>query len=241
MDDLATSGIAAQASPVTSASGALDLIERLSRVVALASAVTVVASVFYDWAYFGVGAPSAMQLLTIGDHVSGALQWLPLTALTYALNITFYSLSPRASAPKTTPKTSARKTSWAARNFWRMVLAFILALSLVAYLFSALAVWSPVLGLGLVAWIIFVYRAGLQKGMRDHLTTSLLLGGLIVLVSLERGNDAGVTAFGTTKADTELVTRDGTQIDQAVVIRQMEKGVLVRNVVTNRLTFAPWD
>src|SRR5258708_37319926 len=72
----------------------LTVIEKWCPIAAVFSGGTIVLSVVYDWAYFAVVDPSAIQLMSISDHVSSAMQWLPLSVIVYFASLFLNGLPP---------------------------------------------------------------------------------------------------------------------------------------------------
>jgi hypothetical protein len=59
------------------------LFDSFPTVVAVISAAALVLSIVYDWAFFQVIDPRLLPLLTLQDHLAGAVEWLPLTVFAY--------------------------------------------------------------------------------------------------------------------------------------------------------------
>jgi hypothetical protein len=59
------------------------LFDNFSTVVAVVSTAALSLSIVYDWAFFHVIDPALLPLLTLQDHLAGAVEWLPLTVLAY--------------------------------------------------------------------------------------------------------------------------------------------------------------
>ncbi|MDT5029577.1 MAG: hypothetical protein QOE61_6182 [Micromonosporaceae bacterium] len=49
-----------------------------TQVVGAITALTLLSSIIYDWAYFQTIDRRLIQLLSINDHITNALEWLPL-------------------------------------------------------------------------------------------------------------------------------------------------------------------
>lgn len=109
-------------------SAPINILEQWPQVATIVTGSTVVLSVVYNWSYFSVVDPSAIQLLTISDHISSALQWLPASILTGA----FYGIM--AAVPDIIARSPPRPqlpAIWA-----RIIGVFLIFITIVSYLFT---------------------------------------------------------------------------------------------------------
>jgi hypothetical protein len=65
-----------------------------TQVVGAITALTLLSSIIYDWAYFQTIDRRLIQLLSINDHITNALEWLPLvTAINLPILFLGYHVS----------------------------------------------------------------------------------------------------------------------------------------------------
>ena len=64
-----------------SAPAPFNVLEQWPQVATIVTGATVVLSVLYDWSYFAVVDPAAMQLFTMSDHIAPALRFRPASIL----------------------------------------------------------------------------------------------------------------------------------------------------------------
>jgi len=209
-----------------------NLFEQWPQAATIVTGSTVVLSVFYNWAYFSIADPSAMQLFTIADHISSALQWLPAAILSYSV-LYIGVAAPHIIAP--VPPFRQLPTVWAS------VVGVALFLILqAAYLFTGSSDWRFVIPTMLILWSYFVARTGRKRGWSEQTKVLLLVIPLALSYSLLQGNRSAITDFTRHTGNAMVVTKDGKRLDRAVLLRQIDKGVILRKIDDDRVVFLQW-
>lgn len=213
------------------------LLENWGQAAAIVSGLTIASAVFYNWAYFSVAAPFAMQFLTIDDQISSALKWLPGVAVYYGIGAALSPFVPRKIIPGN-PES-------AARNSMLVIIGSVLLCSipfmlLLLYFVLAPSDWAPVI-FPLAGLTFFVIRAFEVRGV--SLPTPFLINTclMLLILSLGFGNSYGLSDFVKTVGDVTLTTKSAGPTVSAVFLREMEKGVLLRNLDDHKIEFIPWE
>lgn len=227
-----------QRSDEVSQAGGLRIIglDKWSEAAAAITGITVMMSVLYNWSYFEVAYPAGMQLLTISDHVSSALTWLPGAILTYlvgaALNtIIRVDVFPRRDAPTLRPRVFV----WAENFFWAALLA-------VPVLLAQPTDWWGCTAVAGLVWLRFVLLLIARRGWKGLMPVLLLIAlPWLISASLIAGDRAALADFSATKGNATILLTDGASFDDDLVLRQLEKGVLVRNLRNDNVSFFRWE
>jgi hypothetical protein len=216
----------------------------LDHFAAILSALTVgllLTSVVHEYGYFLVIGTNFQALLTTSDYLASAVWWLP-PVLSYAI-IADWKLE----------DSSPGKVPW---KHWRTWLA-IFALASIAFgiIFSP---WPPSLLsvlvfmlLAMLAWFALYkrsalyqrwYRAFEEQDDLNSIFLRLLKFGppFLALVFLwgwiQGSNDANSTS------DPYLVKfKDRDQAESRILLKNFERGLLMRNAASKRIEFHKWD
>ena len=131
----------------------------MTQIVSVVSGATVLAAVLYDWAYFRVVRPNLIQLLSLRDHVTNALEWLPLSVTVGLLGFIWGLVERRAYDPAMTTTAAERRVVWI--NSGILYALLLLLIGLVIFLDSPGA-WGSVV---LIALLIVVPFLVLRMGV----------------------------------------------------------------------------
>lgn len=210
------------------------LLESWGQVVTVVTGLTVVLSLLYDWAYFSVVSPSSIQLLSIQDHISGAFEWIPAGIFPYALNSFFYAMAP-----------SGRSVNWTElkryslfRTLYFYLLWLLLAFS---WLFTGSSDWFFVSAILFFLILFNIVQTGARENWADRTKTFLIISAFAVTYALGQGNHQGLQDAERTLPNTLVITKDGSRIKNTVLLRQLDKGILLRTIDDNRIVFLQWD
>lgn len=218
----------------------INIVEKWPQAAAIVSGFTVMSAIAYNWAYFQVAAPSAMQFLNISDQVSSALQWLPASILMYSFSIVFNLIVFHEN------RTQSQNTIYFSRKIlkvsiitWAEGLYFFTVVAV--YFFSSTPDWSgfvSVLGLG---WFIYLLVSAQRRSWIAQDEFILTIGSALLMISLVTGNQDGLKDFTSTAGNATLITKEGTRIEPAVMLREIDKGVLLRIPANDKIMFVPWE
>lgn len=233
----------------TASGGNFIMLERWSQFAAVVTGATVVFSVLYNWAYFEVAYPAGIQLMSITDHVTSALEWIPQSLFLYAWSV-FIALS---STPSHRASTNASNATSEARR-WQVIMARIIlrswrflraagptGLVLGIYFFSDRTEWWATIAA--ISLVLFLYLSRLERDGRIKWPYNWYAAVTIVFIgySLEDGNRSGLRDFLATTGDAAIVTKQGDTFDDVVLLRQLDRGVLFRPINQTNVSFLKWD
>jgi hypothetical protein len=223
--------------PITPASK--SIFKQWSQVVATVSSLTVLLAVVYNWAYFKVAAPHQMELLTLSDHIAGALEWLPVIILSMGGGWSYGVLIGISRNVEAKPKLGLFNFE---RNTWLVFACTSVVWILVLYLIDETSSWFGTFMPGMFLWMLCIFRI-LDRVPHIHyqLYIVILLVPLLVAFAAVRGNIEGLSDFTSREGTTTLVIQDGDRIEHAVLLRELEKGALLRRVDTDEIAFVPWQ
>lgn len=209
----------------------VNIFEILSQAAAAVSSLTVVSAVFYNWAYFSTVAPRVGQLLTISDQVSSALQWLPASIISYCVGLILnFGVMGRILGGRPL-------RHYGPRTIVHITVAISITL---AYFTSGPSNWDGVIATSFM-WVFYMLTVTMNQAWLTQLRIFLIIAAMLMFISLSRGNANGLADLGSKTSDATLVTKEGPQIAPALVLREIEKGVLLRTIKDNKITFVPWE
>lgn len=216
----------------TDASGALTL---ATQAIGIASAVTLLSSIIYDWAYFRTIDGRLIQLLSINDHLTNAMEWLPLTA---AMNIPVFYLNYKAKMASYIERPvlflhGNTKSGWITYG-----LSLLAGVASFAFLLPA-AEWVDLtlLSLGLTPlFAVGMHRLGIASGIRKIAVFALWSCSLFLVL----GNERAVQDLEVRIGPSRIALVHGADIDNVAILRELEKGILIRRVTDNHISFLPW-
>ncbi len=217
-----------------------DLLEALPRAVGVVSGATVALSVAYNWSYFETFDPPAIQLLSISDHVTSALQWLPGTIALYLISwlsttISNYILPMQFPLP---PRPSRREMTK-----WKKYLTILCIMSLIAgtSLFHApvdRTVFYTVLS---GTWLVFLWKEGSYLGWSNNWVVAMLMIPGTLVFALSAGNQRAMDDFALIQGDSKVTIGNDQSVENVLLLRRLDKGLLIRKVSENEVIFLPWD
>lgn len=210
-----------------------DMLVLMGQVAGAVASGTLLASVLYDWAYFRVFYPHLTQFLSLNDHITNALEWLPLAALSAGAGLVWGALQTSYWPP---PESASATFKWVVvlPNWGLAILASLLLLLLTtpenlgSVLLTLWAIAFPI-----TSWVV--------RRLVPHSLSRSLSGGLFLSVFvLCLGSSAGVGDLISDVGTSRVVLTSGSEIDKVRVIRSIERGLLIRQVEDNQVMFLPW-
>jgi hypothetical protein len=216
--------------------------------IAVSSGATLIASVAYDWGYlFALSIGFSQVPTSIGDHVRTALLWLPNTVIGLLIVSVFELATRRIEGGKTEDEIMAGMAhdSWIARFRRSPSSLFLIGAVLVLVLYTLLGdiFWEGVPVAVVVLWACFlswVYAHPVVRARTPRVARLvLLLGGMLLILVVGSGYAAGRRVFRDTPHD--VVTLQSGQQLTVIVLRTLDKGLLVKVAGLDFATFVPWS
>jgi hypothetical protein len=203
---------------------------------AIATAAIIFSSVLYDWSYFQAIYPPALSLLSLSDHVATGIRWLPGSLIGMVLS----GIVPYFMKSQSTVSNSTIKPPWSPRR-WLIVGITAPILYLVVRQFFVPQDWVVISAVITIS-VMYLIASQLEKakvGMATILMVMIfiILGGFAI-----SGGDLQAMQDMTKKdGDTTVVTKGGDWINGLVVLRFLDKGILVREPTIDHAMLITWD
>ena len=215
--------------------GPAGFLENFGRALAAATFILLTLSLTREWGYFGVIGREYQSSLTTYDYLVSTLAWLPsLIIVWFFLGLIYY---------KAGPAQLARSTlhSWVYNSVGGL---FVLSALATFFAGGAIRVRAP-----FTYTVAFLYLWGSVSGrVAPRLNqvpaeiAALCLGAPILLsIALGYGVSAGYQALEINDQTYSLLLREEREPYKVVLLRDLEKGILVRPAGTTEIIFYPWD
>ena len=216
------------------------LVDTLARGAAVISGITVITAVSYNWSYFSTFDVSSIRYLSISDHVTSALEWIPGAIFYYIFSLMFPSIY------SSLALNAAPERMWLSVRelpLWFRKLIYFLGVSLVAFVaFTEPPGDHAPFFIAIVAvWFGFVLVANPQRGLPPVLQPIVFVAPILIGGALVQGDLAGLKDFAATTGTTIVVTTDNQILRNTVLLRSLEKGILLRVVDRNQIVYLPWS
>jgi hypothetical protein len=194
-------------------------------------------SIVHEYGYFSLIGRNFQTLLTTSDYLANAVLWLPLV-LMFALGVEWENLDVRP---------STQKLSW---KDWRRWPAALFAVIMLLAIITSPWPPSPLSMSGIMLIIIWIWSRVHKRfyrpieGLEDlnliYLRVVKVGPPFLALVFLWGWIQGSIDAR--TTSDPYLVRfKDQEQAQLRVLLRNFERGLLMRNAVSNRIEFQKWD
>jgi hypothetical protein len=210
-----------------------------------------VCSVVYNFAYFMAAGISLSQIpLTLSDIVNSIFVWTPFVTLVAAAGWLFILITKRMEQGMT-EKEIAQSTSNPEKTEQRRDLPFIIVewTSVVAVSLFILFGQQLYRSLSAVFTMFMVFWFFIGRKLSDHprimerrslwLKLIIVFAPIIIGFVFTRGYDDAIHAISQTAPNSIIYLADKEKIS-GVTLRNFEKGILIRKLDSNKLTFLPW-
>jgi hypothetical protein len=218
-------------SPVVEASGVKTFLDNFTAIAGSLTLAILFMSVSHEYGYFWSVGRQYQAFLTTTDYLANGVLWLPL-AFAFAYQWADWS------------KSSPPSLGWKSPSVLIFGFIFIITVASVTWPLDYRA--APLLALLLaLAWLRIwrrlLPRAALQEPSKFVVTKLLgvgvpVLAGMFLWGSVDAGYD--LASFDEPYAF-HFKNEDGTQL--RIFLRNLDKGVLLRNAIDNTIEFRKWD
>lgn len=218
----------------------LDLVAQLAGAI---TAATVLFSVLYNWAYFETVYPSALQLFTIGDHIASAIEFLPATVASAVVGGLFGyfgfigKLIPKKKNPKPYSPDEWKKVRRTQYVFWSII---FLGFGGFLQLLSPPGLWIFAISTILTLWMLFGHDVLAKMQLRRKMQIFVYFIPLYCAIAVMYGNGRAIGDLSNTDGTTRVILADHTVLDNMVVLRYLDKGIILRPSETNAVLYEPW-
>ncbi|MBY0437606.1 MAG: hypothetical protein K2W80_05380 [Burkholderiales bacterium] len=224
-----------------------SLPESLAMLTGAIGAISLTASLVYDWGFFSGLDISFLDVpTTFGDHARSALLWFP-KFVTAGLGILAFELLTQRiegglSDEELIARSSNPRRTRILRNSAFLGLVAVMFLSVLGFILLGES-FAPVLPAAfLVMWIVFARWAQAPAAIVERRSRAVRLAitflpALIGYLYFTGRNDAGVLYRSEGKA---TIVNAGGPPKKVAILRQLDRGVLIRDV-SGTMTFLQWS
>jgi hypothetical protein len=210
------------------------------QVSALVTAGALILSLSYDWGYFQVIGRELLTAMTISDHIASAVAFLPISLLsTIAGTVIAYILGPDWGLPNTlSTDPQQRLLSWGNRyHRFHLPIIGLIIISCIGGSFEfffgnpMFPLGWPIVLSGLFVYL-FIWYGGRAFHLRDFTLKnymSIILPTSIVVTFLFTGVRTAYIDLSSSRHDVSVTLTDWTVIDNARLLRYIEKGAILRH------------
>ncbi|MEP9325180.1 hypothetical protein PPMP20_18895 [Paraburkholderia phymatum] len=215
-----------------------------SKIIGGLTAATFCLSVLFDWGYLeALGLSFGDVPTTVADHVRDALLWVP-AILTAALVYTTSELMLRRVERGLSEEelTKQKLVSWFRRSPYKFYVVIAIAINLFNYLVGdavakGMSMAGPLIMYEIVRWSFSHKRVSesIPRPLRTGITIMVPLCTFMYFWGYTKGIEALYA-----KPSVSLVSSESTSPAQVTLLRQMDKGILVKDA-TGKAVFYRWD
>lgn len=230
------------------------LLEKVPHATAAISGTTIAVSVIYNWAYFRVLNSRAFELMTLSDHVSSALVWLPVATGTFFISF-FAGIISGAVSSRLRAQTKGEIDSKTQelrphrKNLWRRAFK----ISLIGLAIAALTqigvpkpnpLWSSgaifVTAMCVAAATTVLDDSELRIRIGSGLPIALMAVSLLATAAILYGVGDASADLRRTDGESRITLVDHSSVMNAIILRDMERGILYRTMHDHGIFFVPW-
>lgn len=216
-------------------------IGRATGIIALLSVATLLLTVVHDWGYFKVVGSHFQSLQTPTDYLANSLFWLPAYAAAYLLVLfVSFTITPLIFGAKGEDGGFVRRKSLRKFLPWRF---FLVATPGLIFIAASLDSIAPLL------LLIPVALTDISHGAYKNQTISAVGFGAAAATNLLLLCTGFFFIFAQLEADFDLrsyspvyrIELKSGGLKHAVVLRNMERGILLHHPAEKRVEFVRWD
>lgn len=213
-----------------------DLLANLAAIIAALTIGTLLLAIGYEWGYFWLIGRDFQALLTTSDYLSNTIFWLPFGLFFTQGGIEWWRLDPE-EPPK---KNWKRWQTWVWPCICFLVVVFVL--SIATWPPSSAAVYA-FLGVSVFLWSKMWRSVPIEVLPEPYKTAAREVVRLLPPAMIAMFGLGWVMAdMHLTRKDVQAFRFKGASADELRVnFRTLEKGVLVRNLLTDRMEFYRWE
>jgi hypothetical protein len=207
-----------------------DFLDRATALIAVSTVGLLIFSVFHEWGYFWVVGSSFQSFLSSTDYFANAILWLPIAAIGVWASVNF-------------------KLFQSGPNDWRtfsgiVYLATAIIFPLIVFFYTPYFLAPTTFFLSFITfWILFFDRIVRKKEnpLFEQIRLAAKYTGPICV---------GMFAYGMLQGGDDLARYDDPYLIEMkdnrgqlprIVLRNFDKGILVRDAVQNHIEFVKWD
>ena len=232
------------------------MLDKIPKLTTLATGLTIVFSVLYDWAYFRIVEPNFFNHLTLGEHISSALEHIPVMGIFWGLTVIYligrkptpipedemehYTDENHPLRPIIFSRTEDRITGVKVDSIFTITTMWVMAIVVeilnirFIHMFWLIAI--------IITWPRLVRSVceECEKSGREFLKPYLVIIPVFVAYALLSGWNAGT--YDLRAGATHDLKSSSSQLNYKVhPLRKFENGLLVRVPSTQKNYFISWD
>ncbi|MGX9431600.1 MULTISPECIES: hypothetical protein [Bradyrhizobium] len=211
-----------------------QFLDNFGAILGAATLVLLLFSVTHEFGYFLVIGASFQTFASTSDYFANATQWIPSTAI-----IMYVWLDWRAILGKRVfaPPISKHWRTWVIPGFFAagLVTTFFFSSELVS-----IAVFFPLLYVWLVYGARLLPFEDRTEPVFQQARAALSVIPVVAMAAFFIGIERGKSALRQTTGPYAISMKNGEQRNR-VLLRNFERGMLVRNVADQRIEFIRWD
>ncbi|TAK60630.1 hypothetical protein [Methylobacter sp.] len=225
-----------------------NLAESVGKILAVAGSVSFTASIIYDLGFYHRLGLSFLDVPSVlSDHVRSGLLWFPMVITILGCGLFFEMLCQRLEQGMTEQEilqsTSNPARTKTMRNKPLRFIGYISILQIILYFLIGEPLFTLNPYMFSIAWIVFSIWAQDHPRLivrRPFVVRFLatLLPAIAILFYLT-GNTEAARLFDKSAPTTQL-TNSSDAVESVVLLRQLDKGILVRTS-NGSITFNPWE
>lgn len=208
----------------------------VAKVTGSASAITVAISLAHETGYFYVVGSKFITFYSIEDYITSSIEWLPAALISFFIGVSIQFILTGLEGGKS-HREIANKSQYPRAMYlfrasadWSLI-ALAVGIALTAASFSNIYTLYAMIFIAI--WSIsqiYLFKTGYLQSKFSR-TQALTFLGAPLLLSLIFGVGAlrGEKALSSTDSFDRIIFKNGDVIDNVAVLRNLEKGVLLKN------------
>lgn len=222
--------------------------DELGKAIGILTAITLCLSVIFDWGYLeALGLSFTDVPTTIADHVRDALLWVP-AILSAVLGYTLLELMSRRIEHGLTEEElinqsrSPKRTAWLRRSPHKLFKVLAITIILLNFFFGdvfakGMVFAAPFMTLEIIGWSLAHKRVanGISPLLQRGISIVVPLTVFMYFFGYWRGTEQFIE-----KPAVSLTLSEPSQSSQVTLLRQIEKGILVKDIA-GKAIFYRWE
>lgn len=207
-------------------------------------------SVLYDFAYFGIVDRGFFSALSLGDHLTSALDRIPLSLGVFIVGILFSIFLTPTKVPEGTdlgakgmPVLFENNAVGIVINRWHWItVIFVFFVGLLGFVFSPFP-YSALLVVVFILWNNFssLVTFRLRRWGGGKIAPYFHFSGMFAILALFLGVQNGYSDLAKTKGEFSIWLSNNTQLSDVIILKQGQFGTILRVPASNLNMQLRWD
>ncbi|MDR3644362.1 MAG: hypothetical protein P4M02_04730 [Clostridia bacterium] len=225
--------------------GMLDVWPKIGACIA---GVTIVLSLAFNWSYSHIAQIHAFQYMDINDYISSIMGWLPDAFVGFVIGGIFWGINTRLLTSalcrifpvlnRNTTHSVTKKSIYSKISIYIMPFFTAIMGAAIPFFFMPSRSYFYIY----VFFMIFVsFHLTMMRFFNySKVVAAIFLFNIFFCESLMSGEATALYEFSVAKGNATVILRNGEKIYNSIVVRRLDKGVLLRVIDENKVTFIPW-